>query len=75
MQLGRDKLDHLVLGYVVASWFFLLGCGPIITLAAAVTVGGAKEIYDKVSGKGHPEWLDFIATALGGTPFLLSMVL
>lgn len=39
---------------------------PLIALGVVVFVGIAKEVYDKVSGKGCPEILDAVATAAGG---------
>ena len=40
----------------------------IISFAAAVIQGLLKEARDKISGKGTVEWLDFIATVVGGLP-------
>jgi len=39
----------------------------LIALLPTIIIGGAKEIiYDKFMKKGTPEWMDFIATVLGG---------
>jgi len=58
----KDKLLHMVAGGAiscVAVWF--LGThGVWLGLIA----GAVKEIRDKVTGKGTPEFLDFAATAL-----------
>ena len=36
-----------------------------------IVAGAGKEAYDYYSGKGNPEWLDFIATVIGGLVVLL----
>lgn len=36
-------------------------------VAALVTlaIGLGKKVYDKVTGKGHPEWQDLVADVVG----------
>jgi|OpeIllAssembly_1097287.scaffolds.fasta_scaffold484268_2 hypothetical protein len=73
-QLPQDKANHFVYGLVI---FIAVGFafGAVAGLVAAIVAGGAKEIYDLVSGKGHSEGADFLATALGGVfGFLCSLV-
>jgi hypothetical protein len=61
----QDKANHLVYGLIV---FIVVGTftSPVVGLGAALFVGAAKEIYDRVSGKGTPDALDFVATGFGG---------
>lgn len=59
-----DKFLHLLVGFIIA---FLIGLiNPFIGLGTAILAGIGKEIYDKVSKKGTPEFLDFVFTAIGG---------
>ena len=64
-QLPQDKANHFIYGLVI---FFVVGFGTdaVTGMAAAVLFGAAKEVYDRVSKKGCPETLDFLATAAGG---------
>jgi hypothetical protein len=59
----QDKANHFVYGFLIfilCNLFFTeITCLFIVVFAAA-----AKEVYDKVSKKGTPEILDFIATVL-----------
>ena len=62
--LSRDKLLHYTVGtllYVATYW--LMGYWALVVVIVAAV---GKEVYDKVSGKGTPEWLDAIATVIGG---------
>ena len=43
----------------------IIGAGAA-GMAAAALFGAAKEVYDRVSKKGRPEAMDFLATATGG---------
>lgn len=58
-------MKHIILSAiltVVAKWLL-----PVWVAAALVTlgIGVAKEVYDKVSGKGCSEWGDLLADVLG----------
>ena len=71
----RDKKDHVLLGMFVGyplqvlgvamdilfntSIYFLIG-----TIAGIVIVGLNEVLHDWYLGKGHPEWWDFIASAI-----------
>lgn len=62
--LTEDKLKHIVVSAIICvalnlflPWWVAAG----ITFA----VGIGKEVYDKVSGKGHPEWEDLLADLVG----------
>ena len=69
----KDKFLHFVFGFLfgTATYVFssnLGGSGLIPTLSAigaGVVTGGAKELYDKISGKGTVEFMDFVFTVLG----------
>ena len=63
----QDKLKHLSVG-VGISLVFGVQFSPLIGLIAAAIVGALKEIiWDWLLKKGTPEFMDFLATALGGT--------
>ena len=60
----EDKLKHIVVSAIIAvalnlflPWWVAAG----VTFA----IGVGKEVYDKVSGKGHPEWKDLVADVVG----------
>lgn len=59
-----DKGGHFVAGAIIALGFGAF-FGPCIGLAAAVAAGACKEWRDS-TGRGHVEFLDFLATAAGG---------
>ncbi len=62
----QDKLKHLLAGIGIS---LVLGVqfSPLIGLLIAAIVGALKEIiWDWLLRKGTPEFLDFLATALGG---------
>ena len=62
----RDKLKHLLAGIGI-SLVFGVQFSPLIGLIAAAIVGTFKEIiWDWLLKRGTPEFLDFLATALGG---------
>lgn len=62
--LREDKLKHIVVSAIIAvalNLFLPWWVTGLITLA----IGVGKEVYDKVSGKGHPEWKDLAADLVG----------
>jgi uncharacterized protein involved in cysteine biosynthesis len=62
----QDKLKHFLAGIGI-SLVFGVQFSPLIGLIAAAIVGALKEIiWDWLLKKGTPEFLDFLATALGG---------
>lgn len=63
-QLPHDKAMHVLYGLACFCVFALIS--PVSGLVAAAFIGAAKEAWDRWTGKGHVEWLDFIATAFGG---------
>ena len=64
-QLPQDKANHFIYGLVG-----FLGVGLIFGVVAGILfsaiIGAAKEVYDRVTKKGTPDVLDFVATAAGG---------
>lgn len=62
----QDKLEHLLTGIGIGLIFGVLS-SPLIGLIAAAMIGALKEIiWDWLLKKGTPEFMDFLATALGG---------
>jgi uncharacterized protein involved in cysteine biosynthesis len=62
----QDKPKHLLAGIGI-SLVFGVQFSPLIGLITAAIVGALKEIiWDRLLGKGTPEFLDFLATAFGG---------
>ena len=62
----QDKLKHLLTGMGIGL-IFGVQFSPLIGLIAAAIVGTLKEIiWDWLLKKGTPEFMDFLATALGG---------
>lgn len=62
--LAEDKLKHIVVSAIVAVVLNLIlpwWVAGLLTLA----IGVGKEVYDKLSGKGHPEWEDLLADLVG----------
>lgn len=65
--MATDKKLHMIAGFLISliGGYFLT---PLIGLGLAALAGLLKEARDKISGKGTVEWLDFIATVVGGLP-------
>ena len=62
----QDKPKHLLTGIGIGL-IFGVQFSPLIGLIAAAIVGALKEIiWDWLLKRGTPEFLDFLATALGG---------
>lgn len=62
--LCEDKLKHIVVSAIIAvalNLFLPWWVAGLLTLA----IGVGKEVYDKVSGKGHAEWEDLVADLIG----------
>lgn len=76
-KLAKDKEDHMFMGMyisiavlilaIIVSTYITLPFWGLYGIIAASAAGIAKEVYDKVTGKGTPEVLDFVWTAVGGT--------
>ena len=62
-QLPADKSNHLIYGLVI---FCVVGLySPLAGLVASVVAAAVKEAWD-ATGRGHVEFLDFLATSAGG---------
>ena len=71
----KDKKDHVLLGMFVGYPLQILGVAIdilfntniyflIATIAGIVAVGLKEVLHDWYLEKGHPEWWDFIASAI-----------
>lgn len=67
--LQRDKLLHYAVGTLLYATTYLLVGYWAIVVVIAVAIG--KELYDKVSGRGTPEYLDALVTITGGVVCLV----
>jgi len=63
-RIGIDKILHVLVSLVLMLEFqrFLPVWGALTVVLA---IGIIKEIYDKVSGKGTPDWRDIVADCIG----------
>jgi len=69
MMLPLDKLLHFFSGGFLAA--LLLPFGFEWAWLGVVVAGVGKEVYDKVSGRGTPEWKDAFATIVGGSVIVI----
>lgn len=67
--LPYDKALHVIAGVLVFA-IAQLAIGPWAMIPVVIAAVG-KEVYDKVSGKGTPEWQDAAFTIGGGLLGLL----
>jgi uncharacterized protein YfiM (DUF2279 family) len=63
---AQDKQLHFAAGMLVALFVGVVTT-PYVGLLAAAIIGAAKEAYDYKTGLGTAEWLDFVATVVGGS--------
>ncbi|PHS22131.1 MAG: hypothetical protein COA84_13195 [Robiginitomaculum sp.] len=70
----KDKIGHFKMGAIVSlivtvvSFQFLgLDISVFIGVLASAVIGTLKELYD-MTGRGTPEFMDFVATVLGSLP-------
>jgi hypothetical protein len=74
--MADDKKKHLIAGFLIAlatfAVFMLFAphLAGYSAFCAAALAGALKEAYD-ATGRGHVEFLDFVATTAGGLPFLI----
>lgn len=62
----KDKVLHVLVGFIIGFLgAYFLRSAPF-GFGLACIAGAAKEAYDRYSGKGTPEWLDFLTTAASG---------
>jgi len=66
-----DKANHFIAGTIIYCLaLFILS--PIAALSPVILAGGAKEVYDFYSGKGTPDFNDFMFTIMGAIPVLIT---
>jgi hypothetical protein len=65
MPFAPDKIMHFILGVVVSVAAILAFGEPFAGVLAALVVGAAKEGWDAL-GHGTPEFMDALATVIGG---------
>jgi hypothetical protein len=65
-----DKLYHFLAGMLIYTAFNIF-INDWLSMIPVIVIGAAKEAYDYYSKKGNAEWLDFIATVVGGLLVLL----
>lgn len=68
-----DKVLHFIVGAVIC--LMLMQIIDYWAILPIIIIGALKEIYDKVSKKGTPDFYDFLYTVLGGSFVLLFMFL
>jgi len=66
-----DKKDHVLLGLIIGFPLILL-FGNLGGLIALILVASKEVVNDFWLGKGNPEWLDFIASAI---PILMLIII
>jgi hypothetical protein len=64
-QVPADKANHFIYGLVLFI-ALTIARDPLFALALVVVVGIVKEVYDKVTATGTPDFWDAVATAAGG---------
>lgn len=62
--MGNDDCKHIILSAiltVVAKWLL-----PVwVAVGVVMAIGIAKEVHDKVSGRGCAEWKDLVCDVVG----------
>jgi VanZ family protein len=62
--MGKDKLYHLIAGFIIA--FAISFWRPGEAIFVAMVAGVLKEVYDKYGRKTEADPLDAITTTVGG---------
>jgi VanZ family protein len=60
-----DKLLHLLVGALIVFIAYTILPNLLLALALSITVGFAKEVYDKFHPNHTSDIYDFYATAIG----------
>ena len=72
----QDKLLHFLGGAVIEAAALLFGIPYYKGLGAVALLAGVKELYDRLHPLRHTaDWLDFLATVLGGAVVALAAYL
>ncbi len=66
MKITSDKKLHFLVGLAIAL---------VLNIWVCILAGAGKEIYDKISKKGTPEFMDFVCTVLGGLVGILALLI
>ena len=66
----QDKANHVIYGMII-YYIVQFILSPVATLALVVGVAVGKEVYDWLSNKGTPEFLDFMTTVMGALPLYI----
>lgn len=62
--MGADGMMHFIVSSVISALLkTLVGVFPSIVIT--LTIGIAKEVYDRISKKGRAEWKDVVCDILG----------
>lgn len=62
--MGADGMMHFIVSSVISALLkVLVGIFPSIVIT--LTIGIAKEVYDRISKKGSAEWKDVVCDILG----------
>lgn len=64
-QLPADKANHVVYGAVIAA-LGAVAVSPLVGAALCAGFAVAKEVADRVTNNGTPEFADAMATVAGG---------
>lgn len=72
-RIPEDKLRHYMVGSIAAALGGLHSVAAGAMLCAAVAIG--KEVYDRVSKRGTPDFLDAVWTLAGALPVLAPQVI
>lgn len=84
MNIPPDKWKHFFAGLVIgavsqAFLSFLLnghqGLSILLTLVLCFVIGYGFELYSKITGKGHYEFMDAVAVLIGAVPGIGSVAL
>lgn len=73
----QDKANHYLYGSALAMLGLILGpllldLSPVVgAVSLAGLVGVLKEVVDRVTGSGHPEVADALATLAGALPVVI----
>lgn len=68
----HDKALHFIAGVLLFMVGNFIAMEVGLALGFAYAIG--KEVWDKVSGKGHPEFMDFVYTVAGTVAGLLCAI-
>ena len=69
----KDKQKHFVVGFVISIILGIL-TNYYIGLIVSIIIGALKELYDLVTKKGTPDYMDFIVTSYGATFAMLIVI-